>query len=359
MAYLSAVIPLAARFDQVKTDAMTRRQLTLLKRATSLPAPLDQEQRDRLAMIASRLESMYGKGRACRMIDGEEQCRDLEVLERVMRESHDAQVLLEAWVDWRTVARPMRPLYTELVTLANRGSRSLNFKDLGDLWRSQYDMSPEAFEAEMLRLWTQVKPLYQALHCHVRAKLNERYGDQLVPLDQPIPAHLVGNMWAQDWSHLYPLLTPVPQQTSLDVTTQLKAKGYKARSLTRLAEEFFTSLGLDPLPQSFWERSLFEKPQDRDVVCHASAWDVHLNNDLRLKMCIKIDREDLITLHHELGHHYYYQAYYTLPVLLQEGANDGFHEGIGDTLALSVTPSYLHQRGILPSASEHPDAVLN
>lgn len=359
MAYLSAVIPLAARFDEINTDPITRRQLTLLKRSTTLPAPSDDEKRTRLATIAAQLESMYGQGKACREIEGKQQCADLEALEEIMRTSKDPQALERAWLDWRSVSVSMRPLYAELVDLANEGARTLNFQDLGDLWRSQYDMSPADFEAEIQRLWSQVKPLYDALHCHVRAKLNERYGDQVVSLDKPIPAHLLGNMWAQDWGQLYPLLVPKPEQPSLDVTAQLVAQGYQPHSLTRLAEQFFTSLGLDPLPQSFWERSLFEKPTDREVVCHASAWDVEINDDLRLKMCIKIDDEDLITLHHELGHHYYYHAYYTLPLLLQEGANDGFHEGIGDTLALSVTPSYLHQRGILKHASEHPDAILN
>ena len=359
MAYLSEVIPLATRFDRVKTDSVTRRQLTLLKRSTTLPAPQDEKKRRRLAAISAQLEGMYGRGEVCKKVQGKDQCFDLGALEKVIRESRDPQILLETWQAWRSVSVPMRPLYAELVQLANQGAQSLQFKDLGDLWRSQYDMPPQEFEDEVMRLWEQVKPLYQALHCHVRAKLNEQYGDQVVPLDQPIPAHLLGNMWAQDWSALYPLLEPSPEQPSIDVTAQLKAKDFTAQSLTQLAERFFTSLGFDPLPSSFWQRSLFEKPKDRSVVCHASAWDVHLNDDLRLKMCINIDYSDLITLHHELGHHYYFHAYYQLPLLLQEGANDGFHEGIGDTLALSVTPQYLHQIGLLKEASEHPDAILN
>ena len=359
MAYVSAVIPLAAQFDGVLTDPQTRRQLNLLKRGTTLPAPRDKTGRVRLAQLASKLESMYGQGKTCRLMKGQEVCRDLETLEAVMGQSDDLKTLAQAWEDWRLIARPMRPLYEELVALGNRGAKTLNFNDLGDLWRSQYDMTPQEFEAEISRLWSQVSPLYKDLHCLVRAKLNEKYGDQVVALDQPIPAHLLGNMWAQDWSHLYPLVTPAPHRESIDITAALRAKKYSPLSLTRLAEDFFISLGFDPLPETFWTRSLFEKPTDREVVCHASAWDVHFNNDLRLKMCIKIDQEDLITLHHELGHHYYFQSYYTLPLLLQEGANDGFHEGIGDTLALSVTPAYLHKKGILPSTSEHPEAILN
>jgi len=366
MAYLSEVIPLASRFDDVKTDPITRRQLTLLKRGSSLPAPKDPQAQRRLAELSTALESMYGKGKTCRVVadpsaPGQQikRCRDLEQLEEVMRSTDDYDALEEAWEDWRLTARPMRPRYAEQVALSNQGARELGFSDLGALWRSQYDMAPEAFEREMERLWGQVRPLYQALHCHVRAALNQKYGDQRVPLDQGIPAHLMGNMWAQDWSALYSLVSPHPTRDSIDVTSALRAKGFTPKSLTRFAERFFTSLGLDPLPDTFWTRSLFEKPTDREVVCHASAWDVEYNNDLRLKMCVKIDHEDLITLHHELGHHYYFQSYYTLPILLQEGANDGFHEGIGDTLALSVTPSYLHTAGVLPEASEHPEAVLN
>jgi peptidyl-dipeptidase A len=359
MAYLSAVIPLAARFDTVKTDQLTRRQLTLLKRSTVLPAPLNTADRTRLATVASQLQSMYGKGKACRLINGTEHCRDLEMLEKVMRESQDPQELLQAWQDWRETSKAMKALYQELLTLGNTGAKTVNFKDMGDLWRSQYDMAPIEFENEIKRLWKQVEPLYKALHCHVRAHLNQKYGDQIVALDQAIPAHLLGNMWAQDWSYLYEDLIPFRKQKSLNISKALQAKKYTPKSLTRLAEDFFTSLGFDPLPKTFWTRSLFEKPTDREVVCHASAWDVHYNNDLRLKMCVKIDQEDLIILHHELGHHYYFQSYYTLPIILQEGANDGFHEGIGDTLALSVTPQYLYQKGILPQASENPKAILN
>jgi peptidyl-dipeptidase A len=210
------------------------------------------------------------------------------------------------------------------------------------------------------RLWGQVKPLYEGLHCYVRRRLSEKYGASKVPADGLIPAHLLGNMWAQEWGNIYPLVEPYKGAADLDVTTALQKKKYDAQKLVRLGERFFTSLGLDPLPDTFWQRSLFTQPRDRDVVCHASAWDVNFNNDLRIKMCIKIDEEDLITIHHELGHDYYFMYYHTLPVLYQAGANDGFHEGIGDTLALSVTPSYLYQAGLLPvEPKKNEKALIN
>jgi peptidyl-dipeptidase A len=219
-------------------------------------------------------------------------------------------------------------------------------------------MTPEAFEAEVERLWTQVKPLYDALHCHVRAKLNEKYADK-APLDKPIPAHLLGNMWAQDWQNLYPMLEPFPGEPSLDVTQALVKAKYDPIKMVKAGEGFFVSLGLNPLPETFWERSMFTKPKDREVVCHASAWDVELNNDLRIKMCIKIDHEDFVTIHHELGHDYYYNNYYTLPVLFQNGAHDGFHEAIGDAIALSITPAYLKEIGLLSKISKNDKGVIN
>ena len=322
-------------------------------------AALDAWLQRRLAEVSTQLASAYGSGRLCRGEGEAEKCRDLEALEEVLRESRDEPTLRQAWEDWRAAMKGIHPLYRELVTLGNEGARSLGFADLGFLWRSGYEMSPAAFAAELDRLWSQVAPLYEALHCHARATLNTHYGDTVVPLDQAIPAHLFGNMWAQDWSGLYPLLTPAPDATPIDVTAALKARSVKPLQMVHLAEDFFTSLGFDPLPQTFWDRSLFAKPSDRQVVCHASAWDVELNNDLRIKQCIKVDHEDLITLHHELGHLFYYQSYYTLPLILQEGANDGFHEGIGDTLALSVTPAYLKRRGLIDASEESTGAELN
>ncbi|MFT5454332.1 MAG: peptidyl-dipeptidase A [Myxococcota bacterium] len=354
MAFLSEVVPQVGRFDDAKTDPATARQLMLLRRATPLPAPPDAALRAELAGISAELSGMYGKGEYCT----DAGCRDLGELEAVMSTSRDPAALLDAWQGWRTVSPPMKSKYARFVELGNAGAKANGFDDLGDLWRSGYDMEPDAFETDVDRLWDQVRPLYEQLHCHVRAELQETYGDA-VPASGPLPAHLLGNMWSQSWGNIYPLVEPYPGQASLDVTATLKSQGWDDQRMVKTAEGFFMSLGLDPLPDTFWERSMFLKPADREVVCHASAWDVGMRDDLRIKMCIRPTMEDLVTIHHELGHLYYDHYYHTRPVLFQQGANDGFHEAIGDAIALSITPTYLKSLGLLEEVSESDEAVIN
>jgi peptidyl-dipeptidase A len=359
LAYLSQAQPEAARLSRAPgLDPSAARMLLLLRLAATLPAPNRAEARQEVAALATKLEALYGRAKACGP-DGKPPCRDLTALEEVMDQSHDPQALLDAWRGWHDTARPLRPLYGRLVELGNEGARQLGFQDLAELWQSNYDLPPTQLRAELNRLWTQVEPLYQELHCYVRARLSKHYGSQVVPPRGPIPAHVLGNMWAQEWAEIYPLVEPFPGEASLDVTAALKAQGYTPEKMTRTAEGFFTSLGFDPLPKTFWERSLFVKPPDREVVCHASAWDVTYSDDLRIKMCIKPQEKDLVTLHHELGHLYYFHAYRSQPILFQQGANDGFHEAIGDAISLSVTPAYLKRLGLLPVASESPKALIN
>jgi peptidyl-dipeptidase A len=259
--------------------------------------------------------------------------------------------LLDVWRGWHAIAPPIRPLFRRYVELGNKGARELGFRDTGAMWRSKYDMPPEAFPAEMDRLWNQVRPLYLSLHAYVRAKLREKYGD-VVPASGPIPAHLLGNMWAQEWENIYPLVAPKDADPGYDLTAILKAKHTQPLDIVRYGEHFFTSLGFAPLPKTFWERSLFVKPRDREVVCHASAWDVDQADDVRIKTCIEITAEDFSTIHHELGHNFYQRAYDQQPFLFRDSANDGFHEAIGDTIALSVTPEYLQKIGLLESVPD-------
>jgi peptidyl-dipeptidase A len=341
----------STRFDGVDLPPELRRKVVLLKTSLPLVAPRDPHKQAELSRITTEMESLYGKGTYCSKRRGGD-CLDLTAMTPILAESRDPAELLDLWVGWRTISPPMRPSYRRFVELGNAGARELGFADLGELWRSGYDMPPDAFAEEVDRLWEQVRPLYDALHCHVRAKLAEHYGTDLVPLDEPIPAHLLGNMWSQSWDNVYDLVAPPETDPGYDLTDLLRRRGVDAKEMVRYGERFFTSLGFAPLPATFWERSLFTKPQDRDVECHASAWDVDYEDDLRIKMCIDVTGEDFRTIHHELGHSFYQRAYKELDPLHRDSANDGFHEGIGDTVALSITPEYLVKIGLLDRAGD-------
>jgi len=336
----------AVRFSKLKLPEDVARKLMLLKLSLDLPAPRNAAEQAELSAISASLQSDYGKGRWCP--EGQQgKCLALGQMERILAESRDPNELLRVWRGWRTISPPMRKRYERLVELGNKGARELGFADLGALWRSKYDMPPDAFSAELERLWQQVRPLYLALHAYVRAQLVKQYGKDRVPEDGPIPAHLLGNMWSQTWDNIYPLVAPPEGDPGFDLTKILKEKKVDEREMVRYGERFFLSLGFAPLPDTFWKRSLFSKPEDHDVVCHASAWDIDNQDDLRVKICIEINAEDFSTVHHELGHNFYQRAYKRLPLLFQSGANDGFHEAIGDTIALSVTPEYLKRIGLL------------
>ena len=334
----------ATRFDDLQLPEDLRRQIDLLKRGLTLPAPSDPKKTGELTRLAASLEGQYGSGKYCPQ-GGE--CKDLGQLENILARSRDPKELLDAWTGWHSIAPPMRDEYQRLVEIANEGSRELGYKDTGALWRSKYDMPPDDFAKELDRLWGQVQPLYNSLHCYVRAKLNQKYGNEAVPLDKPIPAHLLGNMWAQSWDNVYELVAPPQADPGYDLTKILEGRKTDAKQMVKYGESFFTSLGFAELPETFWERSLFTKPQDRDVVCHASAWSIDYNDDLRIKMCIEPKAEDFATIHHELGHNFYQRAYNQQPFLYQDSANDGFHEAVGDTVALSITPEYLKQIGFI------------
>ncbi|MET0620071.1 MAG: M2 family metallopeptidase [Thermoanaerobaculia bacterium] len=339
----------ATRFDGMSLDPETARKLKLLKLSLTAATPADPAEAAELTRLGAAMEGMYGKGKYC---PPEGKCLDLEDITKIMATSRDAKQLLEVWAGWHSIAPPIKPSYARYVELANKGARELGYKDTGALWRSKYDMPPGDFAAELDRLWEQVRPLYVSLHAYVRWKLREKYGD-VVPANGPLPAHLLGNMWAQTWDNIYPLVAPQSADPGYDLTQILKSRKTDAVQMVKYGEGFFSSLGFDPLPKTFWDRSMFTKPKDREVVCHASAWDIDYVDDLRIKMCIDITAEDFVTIHHELGHNYYQRAYNRQPPLFRDSANDGFHEAIGDTVALSVTPEYLVKLGLLSSA---PDA---
>ena len=349
----------AVRFDSLKLPPDMARQMHLLKVGLVLAAPANAAESAEVTRLAASLEGTYGKGKYCP--EGGKPCMDIEAVTRVMANSQNPAELLDAWRGWHTISPPMRKNFQRFVELSNKGARELGFKDTGAMWRSKYDMPADDFAKEVDRLWEQVRPLYLSLHAYVRSKLREKYGPNVVPANGPIPAHLLGNIWAQDWSNVYKLVAPADADPGYDLTQILKSRNTQPLDMVHYGESFFTSLGFAPLPPTFWQRSMFVKPRDRDVVCHASAWDIDSLDDLRIKLCIDITAEDFITIHHELGHNFYQRAYNKLPYIFRDSANDGFHEAIGDTIALSVTPEYLVKIGLLdktPDASKDIGLLL-
>jgi peptidyl-dipeptidase A len=343
----------ATRFDGMKLPAEMVRKLRLLKNGLTLATPGDKAEATELTQLTAKMESAYGAGKYCRDAPQDKgRCLDLQDITLIMANSRDPRELEDVWRGWHRVARPLRKDYQRFVSLGNKGARELGFRDMGAMWRSKYDMPPDAFAKEVDRLWEQVRPLYLSLHAYVRNKLREKYGPGVVPEKGPIPAHLLGNMWAQSWDNIYDVLEPKGMPKNYDLTSILKEKKIDELEMVRYGERFFQSLGFAPLPKTFYERSLFVKPQDREVVCHASAWDVDNDEDLRIKMCIQITGEEFSVIHHELGHNIYQRAYRKQPFLFRDSANDGFHEAVGDTIALSITPEYLVQVGLLDKATD-------
>jgi len=339
----------AARFNDVELGESDRRKMELLKQVLTIPAPADSNLSRELAEIGSEMQAMYGAGEYCRNegITGEEVCYSGDRIENLMRELRDADELLEFWAGWREISKPMKALYERQVEIGNQGAQELGYDNMSTFWRSKYDMDADAFAADADAQWMKVKPFYDALHCHVRAELSDYYGPDVVPPSGPIPAHVMGNQWAQDWTYIYDIVKPETSDLGFDMDDLVAEKAEDELDMVRVAENFFTSLGFDPLPDTFWERSMFKEPIDHKAVCHASAWDLDDKDDLRIKMCIDKTYEEFKTVHHELGHNFYQRAYKEQPPLFRGGANDGFHEATGDTIALSVTPKYLVDIGWL------------
>lgn len=339
----------AAKFDSVKGLSYdTRRKLDILKNGLTLPAPTRPGAAQQLSDISTRMASSYGKGRGTKggqPINGSD-------IEAAMGSSRDPNELKEMWVSWHdNVGAPMRKDYAQMVGIANEGAKELGFSDVGAMWRSGYDMPPEQFAQMADKLWKEVEPLYLSLHTYVRWKLNEKYGDAVQAKTGPIRADLLGNMWAQEWGNIYDVVAPAGTgDLGYDIGDLLKAKNYDPVKMVKAGEGFYSSLGFAPLPETFWQRSQIVKPADREVICHASAWDIDSKDDIRIKMCTKVNSDDFVTIHHELGHNYYQRAYNRQPFLYMNGANDGFHEAIGDFVALSITPDYLVNINLLDRA---------
>ncbi len=359
IARTTQLVDQAKQFAALDLPADLRRKILLMKLSLTLPAPHDAKLREELTQVASSLGGSYGKGKYCP--DGgavPAPCLGIEELDEKMATSRDPKELAAMWAGWSKIGIPMRERYARFVQLSNQGAREIGFADTGALWRSGYDMTPEQFSAELERLWTQVDPLYRELHAYVRHKLVAKYGADADRKDGMIPAHLLGNMWSQEWGNVYDLVAPPAAPTTYDVGAILKERKTTPRQMVEYGENFFGSLGFEKLPDTFWQRSMLSRPADRDVVCHASAWDIDFDRDVRLKVCLHQTSDDFVTTHHELGHVYYDLSYRKQPFLFRGGANDGFHEAIGDAIALSITPEYLKQIGLIqtipPAAADLP-----
>ena len=389
LAQLNGWIRAAKPFEGQKMSPESARSILLMKLSTAMPPPNDPKKLAELTRIASKMEGDYGAGKSCTGEGDKKVCRDLGELSDVLAHSRDYQAQLDAWQGWHTISQPMRKDYVRFVELVNEGAKEMGFADAGEMWRSGYDMTPAELAAETDRLWGQVKPLYEQLHCYTRTRLQAKYGaDKGAVAGGMLPAHLTGNMWQQDWGNLWDVLEPYQDAGSLDITSVLE-KRYKthyaeelakagpgagttalaeadhqaqvdtAKEMAQRAEDFYVSLGMPKLPETYWSYSQFVKPRDRDVVCHASAWDMNMAGDVRTKMCIKPNEEEFTTIYHELGHVYYYLAYNKQPPLFQTGAHDGFHEAIGDTIVLSMTPAYLQSIGLVNGQQPSHDALIN
>ncbi len=386
---LNGWIKAAKQFEGQKMSPESARAILLLKLSTSMPPPSDPDKLAELTRIASKMEGDYGAGKSCTGTGDGKVCRDIGELSEVLAKSRDYQAQLDAWQGWHTVSQPMRKDYVRFVELVNEGAKEMGFADAGEMWRSGYDMTPAEIAAETDRLWGQVKPLYEDLHCYTRTKLQTKYGPGKGAVGGGmLPAHLMGNMWQQDWGNLWDVLEPYQDAGSLDINgalqgweqsnlsaTRAKIAGdatpeklvaaereaqlLTAKKMTQRAEDYYVSLGMPKLPESYWQKTQFIQPRDRDAVCHASAWDMTMDGDVRTKMCIKPNEEEFTTIYHELGHIYYYLAYNNQPPLFQTGAHDGFHEAIGDTIVLGMTPKYLQSIGLVGAQQQSNEALIN
>ena len=391
LAQLNVWIEQSKRYDGQQLKPETARALKLLKLWTAMPAPKDPKKLEELTQLATRMEGMYGAGSYCTGEGAARTCRDIGQLSDVLAKSRDYDAQLDAWQGWHTISVPMRKDYVRFTELVNEGAKEMGFADAGEMWRSGYDMSPAELASESDRLWGQVKPLYEQLHCYARTRLDAQYGkDKGEVAGGLLPAHLMGNLWQQDWSNLWDILHPYKAAGSLDINSALErmaaadlarelakpaaagtsaaersfaaqraAQLATAKAMTERAQDFYVSLGMPKLPESYWQKSQFIKPMDRDVVCHASAWDMNMAGDVRTKMCIVPSEEELTTIYHELGHIYYDLAYNKQPPLFQNAAHDGFHEAIGDTIVLAMTPSYLHSVGLVGAQQQSDEALIN
>lgn len=333
-----------------------------LARTSTVGIKLNPTLTKQLSDIIGNMETVYSTGTVCSLneINMQQNCStrwDFGALATILATSRDYNLLQYVWQQWRNVVgRPVSQMYQNYVNLGNQGAQNDNFTDVGDFWRSWYEDAD--FQKDLDSLWQQVLPLYEQLHAYVRNKLMAQYPNRFQ--SSAVPAHLFGNMWSQSWTNLYDFTAPYPNSPTVDVTKAMVQQNYTALKMFHTADKFFQSLGLIPMPEAFWKRSMITKPTNRSVICHPSAWDFYNRHDYGIKMCTSVTMDDLVVIHHEMGHIQYYMQYSVQPVPFRDGANPGFHEAIGDTMALSVaTLKHLNAIGLLPGYTNSMEQDMN
>ncbi|XP_071039603.1 angiotensin-converting enzyme isoform X1 [Parasteatoda tepidariorum] len=303
----------------------------------------------KLKKVITEMEEIYGKAKVCSYLSTFLQPCTLELdpdISEIMKESRNYQELKHFWTQWRDeTGRKMRGDYLRYIDLNNENGYS----------NTQFEVDEDYF-----LMWETLKPLYRELHAYVRRKLIGKYSESYIKPNGPIPAHLLGNLWAYSWGNIFDLVIPYPNKKSVDVTKAMREKNITPLDMFKIAEKFFTSIGLKPMPPEFWNKSIIEKPLNREMVCHPSAWYFFDGNDVRIKMCTSVDMDNLATVHHEMGHIEYYLHVQDLSLYQRHGAHPAFHEAVGDLIALSVTTTdYLERIGLLEEATDDPETEIN
>ena len=332
-------------------DSTVRQLMMVLENAAIAPQTNPDLARRRVAHESSQSALLDGYG-FCLNRRGEN-CRTpitTNDIDRVLAESNDLTERLRYWEASKEVGLALRPGLGELRDLRNATAREMGYPDFFAYRISNYGMTPDEMMQTLDRLLEEVRPLFDALSCWTRHELAQRYRHRgEVPAQ--IPAHWIGNRWAQSWPGLV---------DGVDMDALVSDK--EPEWIVQQAERFYVSMGFPELPQAFWDGSdLYPVPEgeERDKNDHASAWHVDLETDVRSLMSVEANWRWFGTTHHELGHIYYYLAYSNpdVPPLLREGANRAYHEAMGNLIELaSGQAPYLQEVGLM-AEDDQPDQI--
>ncbi|XP_017853861.1 angiotensin-converting enzyme [Drosophila busckii] len=324
-------------------------------------AALSESDYKELLETLSSMESNYAKVKVCDFKDAKKCDLALEPeIEEIITKSRNPEELKYYWREFYDKAgTAVRPQFEKYIELNTKAAHLNNFTSGAEVWLDEYE--DPTFEKQLEAIFAEIRPLYEQVHGYVRYRLRQHYGNEVVSEKGPLPMHLLGNMWAQQWSDIADIVSPFPDKPLVDVSAEMIKQGYNPLKMFQMGDDFFTSMNLTKLPKDFWDKSIIEKPTDgRDLICHASAWDFYLQDDVRIKQCTTVTQSQFFTVHHELGHIQYFLQYQHLPFVYRTGANPGFHEAVGDVLSLSVsTPKHLEKVGLLKNYKQDEEQRIN